>query len=270
MEKKVINWYPGHMDLANKKILESLNSVDLVIEVVDARAIKTTSNPSFIKINKPVLQVALKSDLADVRPNNNIVIGNIKDKGFRSILLNKINEKLAPIGAKKKAKGIINPTFYLMVVGLPNVGKSSLINFLANRNLAQTGNKPAVTKNQSVLKINDNLYLQDNPGVMFKDITNERDGYILALVNTIKKEVLPFNDVIAYCYQYMCKHYLNQMQKYYGFDNTLTYAEFLNWYANKRNFISNNNHLDINRTLDALFDDFVNGKVCKVNYEKEN
>lgn len=267
METKKINWFPGHMAAANKKIQESLKTVDLVIEVVDARAINTTSSRA-TNFNKPVLKVALKSDLADIKSNNNIVIGSTKNKGFRSALLNEINKQLAPIVAKKKAKGIANPTFYLMVVGLPNVGKSSLINFLANKNLAQTGNRPAVTKSQAIIKISDNLYLQDNPGVMFKDITNEQEGFILALVNTVKKEVLPLNDVIAYCYNYMIKHYLVQMQQYYGFNGVLTYADFLNWYANKRNFIMNNNHLDINRTLDALFDDFVNGKVCKVNYEK--
>ena len=267
MEKKIINWYPGHMALANKKILESLKSVDLVIEVVDARAINTTSNKVFANLSKPILKVALKSDLADIKSTNNIVIGNIKDKGFRSILLNKIKQQLAPIKEKKQAKGIANPTFYLMVVGLPNVGKSSLINFLANRNLAQTGNRPALTKSQAVLKISDDLYLQDNPGVMVKDITNEQEGYILALVNTIKKEVLPLNEVIAYCYNYMIDHYYNQMQHYYGFTDKMTYQDFLNWYANKRNFVTTNNQPDMPRTLDALFDDFVNAKVCKTNYE---
>ncbi len=266
----MINWFPGHMAKANKKILESINMVDLVLEVVDARAINATSNPTFNKLNKPILKVALKSDMADtksIKPQPNLVIGNIKNKGFRSLLLKEINKVLEPLITKKKAKGIAKPTFLLMVVGLPNVGKSSLINFLANRNLAPTGNKPAVTKTQTVLKISDNLYLQDNPGIFFKKIENPKDGYVLALLNTIKKELLPLNEILEYCYNYLNKYYSKQFITYYHLANNLTYSDFVRWYAQQRHFMMVNNQLDIKRVQDALFDEFVNGKICKVNYE---
>lgn len=258
------------MAKANKKILESLNKIDLVLEVVDARAINATSNPEFAKISKPVLKVALKSDIADI--NNikwqpNLIVGSTKSKTFKKDLLAEIDKMLAPLAAKKKAKGIAKPTFCLMVVGLPNVGKSSLINFLANKTLTEVSNRPAVTKKQTINKISDNLYLQDNPGIFFKKIENVNEGYVLALVNTIKKEVLPLDEILEWCYDYLMNHYFQQLSKYYQMEYALPFNAFVKWYANKRKFVMSNNQPDIARTLNALFDDFVNGKICKINYE---
>lgn len=270
MENKLINWFPGHMAKANKKILQSLSQVDLVLEVVDCRAVNATSNPEFAKLNKPVLKVGLKSDIADIRNiknQPNLILGTTKNKNFRSLLLKEINKTLAPLSAKKKAKGIAKPTFYLMVVGLPNVGKSSLINFLANKKLAPTGNQPAVTKKQTVIKITENLYLQDNPGIFFKKIDNAKDGYILALLNTIKKEVLPLNEILEYCYNYLSNHYYQELSHYYHLEQTLTYSDFIEWFAQQRHYLTANNQPDLIRAQDALFDDFVNGKICKINYE---
>ncbi|MCQ3907969.1 MAG: 50S ribosome-binding GTPase [Mycoplasmoidaceae bacterium] len=218
------------MASAEEKIKESLVNVDLVIEVVDARAINYSSNKKFEKISKPFIRVALKSDIADVKSAtsaNNLIIGSTKNKKFKNELINKIQQFITPLIEKKKAKGIAKPTFYLMVVGLPNVGKSSLINFLASRRLAITGNRPAVTKRQAILKINDQLYLQDNPGIIFKDITEEKEGYILALLNTVKKEALPLNEVVQFGYEFLVKHYLTQLKAYYGFDKDLRYDEFI-------------------------------------------
>lgn len=270
MADTLINWFPGHMAAANQKIMQSLGSVDLVIEVVDARAVNITSNPAFNKINKPILKVALKSDIADIKnikTVDNLVVGNLKDKNFRNVLLNKIKQMLAPTVAKKKAKGMAFVVSYLMVVGLPNVGKSSLINFLAKKNLAQTGNMPAVTRSQTTLKISNDLYLQDNPGIFFKKITDWKEGFVLALVNTIKKGVLPLEEILKFGYEYLNQHYAKAFNKYYGLDQPMVYSEFIKWYANKRKFIMVDNQPDIARAQDAFFDEIVNGKICKINYE---
>lgn len=258
------------MAKANRKILESLSQVDLVLEVVDARAVNATSNPEFAKLNKPILKVALKSDIADIRNikwQPNLIIGSTKTATFRKTLLSAIDNALAPLKAKKLAKGIKKPTFYLMVVGLPNVGKSSLINFLANRKLTAVGNIPAVTKKQTIIKISDNLYLQDNPGIFFKKIEKAQEGYLLALVNTIKRSTLPLNEVNEWCYNYLLNHYFKEINKYFNMEFVYGYQDFIKFYATKRNFVMNNKQPDIRRAEEALFDEFVNGKICKLNYE---
>jgi len=269
--KSTINWFPGHMAKASGKILESASQVDLILEVVDARAIDTTSNIAFEKLNKPLLKVALKSDLADtksIKQNNNVIIGSTKNIGFKQQLLNAINKVLEPYIVKKMAKGIKNPTIILMVVGLPNVGKSSLINFLAGRKQAQVGNMPAVTKSQAMIKIANNLYLQDNPGIFFKKVEDEKEGFTLSLVNTVRKEVLPLKEVNEFAFNYLMKFYKQEFNKFFPLDKEVNYSEFIKLYAKKRNFLSINNELDIVRAEEALFDDLVNGRVCKINYEK--
>ncbi len=266
----MINWFPGHMAKANRKILESLSKVDLVLEVVDARAVNATSNPAFNKLNKPVLKVALKADIADIQNikwQPNLIIGSTKNAGFKKVLLSAINNALAPLKARKIAKGIKKPTFCLMVVGLPNVGKSSLINFLANKKITAVGNMPAITKKQTILKISDNLYLQDNPGIFFKNVEKAEEGYVLALVNTVKRTSLPLNEVNEWCYNYLLNHYFKELNSYFQLDFVYNYNDFIKFFATKRHFIMSNNQPDISRAEETLFDEFVNGKICKLNYE---
>ena len=266
----LINWYPGHMAVANRKIIESCQKSDLVIEVLDARAINTTSNKEILSTNKPILKIALKADLADIRnimTNNNLLIGSIKNSHFRITIINKIKTILNQQIIKKQKNKIVNSLFYLIVIGLPNIGKSSLINFLTNRHCATVANHPATTKKLSIYKITNNIYIQDNPGIFFKKITNEKDGYILSLLNTINNHILPIYDVTNYCYNFLQKNYLNNMNKFYQLNCSIPFNIFLKQYATNKHLYSKNN-LDLNRAVNIIFHDFVNCKICKVNYEK--
>lgn len=266
----LINWYPGHMAVANKNIIESCKKADLVIEVLDARAINTTSNKEILSSNKPILKIALKSDLADIKnviKNKNLLIGSIKNSCFRNIIIKKLKTMLQTEKLAKRKNGIINPLFYLIVVGLPNIGKSSLINFLTKQHSAMVADCPATTKKISIYKIDNNIYIQDNPGVFFKKITNEKDGYILSLLNTINNRILPFYEITKYGYNFFQKNYLNNINNFYQFNCQIPFDTFLKQYTLNKHLYWKNN-LDLDRAVKNIFYDFVSCKIGKVNYEK--
>lgn len=270
--KQKINWFPGHMSKALRNIAESTKNVDLIIEVIDARVINTSSITETLKFDKPILKVALKADYADIDTKTiqkqGIIVGSLLNKNFKSVLINGIENKLSAKKAQLIKKGLVKPVFYLMVIGLPNIGKSSLINFLASKNLAIVKNMAGVTKAQNILKINDSLYLEDNPGVMFKNIDNIETGYKLALVNCIKKEILPSWEIAEWAYNFYSKNYLTFLFKKYDFAEHLDYSDFLIHLCKKYNFLSKNSIFDTQRANEFFFNELLNNKICRVNYEK--
>ena len=144
------------------------NNFDMLIEIVDARATSISSNKDLIKeFNLPFLTIAVKQDLADIVPNDDILYISTKQAKYRQIVINKIREILAPQIIKQNKKGLVNPQFNILVLGLPNVGKSSFINFLLNKNNLKVQNFPGVTRKHTLVKINDMLFLNDSTGILF-------------------------------------------------------------------------------------------------------
>jgi ribosome biogenesis GTPase A len=180
--------------------IQSIKNVDVIIEVVDARAIQTSINKELTKtFNKPKLVVALKSDLSDIsdiETTDNLLLGSIKNRKFKNQVIQALDNIFLTKKQQLKSKGLIHPQFYGLVIGLPNVGKSSLINFLGTKTKMVTANLPGVTKNRQLVKINDEYFLYDTAGVLHKRIHNDIDGYKLALIGAIKKEILPLSDVV--------------------------------------------------------------------------
>lgn len=267
-----INWFPGHMKKATDEIKNKLNCIDLIIEVIDSRCIVSSSNSDLISIinNKPHLRIALKSDLSllDEKYSKNLIVTNTKNKINRNkvikIFYDIFDEKIK----KYKSKGLVNPKFTIMIIGLPNVGKSSLINFLKAKNNLIVRNQPGVTKNQRIVSINENFDLIDTPGILFKNIDSYSMAYKLALINTIKKEVLPIDDVVEFGFNYLFNNFYLELKKYYKLDaNFNNFNEFCELISKRYNYITKNAEIDINRILDRLFNDFVECKITNVNYD---
>ena len=266
-----INWFPGHMKKATDEIKQRLNCVDLIIEVVDSRCIRSSSNMDLIKIinNKLHLKIALKSDLSllNEQYQTDLIITNTKNKQNRNKIISIFYKIFEDKINKYKLKGLVNPKFTLMIIGLPNVGKSSLINFLKSKNNLVVKNLPGVTKNQRIVNINENFDLIDTPGILFKNINDINTAYKLSLINTIKKEVLPIEDVVKFGFNYLFSNFYEKLKIFYKIEDFNNYYDFLNLVANRYKYITKNAELDINRVISRVFNDLIDCKISKVNYD---
>ena len=201
-----IQWYPGHMVKAKRKIMEELKLVDIVIELLDARIPMSSRNPEIENIvgNKKRIIVLNKSDLADPAINMEwidyfnredkkaIPVDSVSGKGLKDILSASgqlMKEKLNRL----KSKGLLLKTVRALIIGIPNVGKSTLINKLAGRNAAHTGDKPGITKAKQWIKVVPELELLDTPGILWPKFEDERAGMNLAFTGAIKDEILDIN-----------------------------------------------------------------------------
>ncbi len=264
MEK--INWFPGHMAKAIADLQSKKKNFDMLIEIVDARCPHISSNRELLGSFKlPVLTVAVKQDLAVI--DNNFLNISTNNKKTRSIIINKIKQELKSKIDKCRSKGLLNPQFNILVLGLPNIGKSSFINLLLNKNNLLVQNYPGVTRKQTLVKIDNMIFLNDSPGILFKNIDNNTTGYILSLIGCIKKEVIPMYEVIKFGYEFYCKKYPNQIKQKFGLNEFGNFEQFLELVCKKYQYILDGNKLDKQRALEYLYSMFMNGKICKINYE---
>jgi ribosome biogenesis GTPase A len=245
--------------------IENLKSIDGIIQVVDARAIAASSNDEISKLNKPTLTVALKSDLSDVKHSNtdNFIMGTIKDKSLKFTILNKMTDLFGAKINSLKSKGLLKPTFHLIVIGLPNVGKSSLINYLAGSKKVVVENRAGVTRRNKIIKINELFYLYDTPGIMFKKVSDDKQGYILSLLNVIKQSVIPFFEVNNFVYDYLNLYYYEKFNKFFHYDGLNEYVAFRQFVMDKH-FLKTSNEADYYIYKTIISDDFI-----KLNYEKQ-
>ena len=290
-----INWYPGHMAKTKKQIIEDLKLIDIVVEILDARIPISSQNPDieqYIK-DKDRLIVLNKYDLAD-KEENNRWISYFNKNGIEALLVNSntgdgINQaikKIEEIYAKKQEKyqnkGRLGKSIRVMIIGIPNVGKSSFINRISKKNSATVGNRPGVTRQKQWIRINGNIELLDTPGVLWPKFENEEIALNLAYTGTIKDDVLQTIEIGFSLLKFLINNYLDNLLDRYkmnkeDINNILNQSELeenekileiMHVIGRKRGAIISGGNIDEEKTAKIILDDFRNGKIGRITLEK--
>jgi ribosome biogenesis GTPase A len=275
MSKANIQWFPGHMHKAHKQILEVLPQVDIIIEVVDARIPYSSENPLIAAIREktPCIKVLNKSDLADPEITKLWIDYFEQEQDIKALAITtskteqvhqitKLCEQMLPhrLGQDKQIRA--------MIMGIPNVGKSTIINILADRIIAKTGNEPAVTKNQQRIRLPSGIMLSDTPGFLWPKIENAHSGYRLAVTGAIKDTAIEYEDIAYYAADYLIKHYLPRLQARYDFEETPTSDhELMELIAKRRGALRAGGHFDIYKVSTILLNELRSGALGPISIE---
>jgi ribosome biogenesis GTPase A len=227
----MVQWFPGHMAKAQKEISEKIKMVDIVYILLDARVPRSSQNPVLNEIigNKPRLYLLTKMDKADGRQNHRWE-DYFEKQGQVCLLINSLNKTninrilkiskdlLAEKRAKDALKGLKPRPVRAMILGIPNVGKSTLINALVNKRVASVGDRPGITKAQQWININENFELLDTPGVLWPKFDDKIIGYHLAITGAIRDDILPVREIALYAIRFMLEHYSERLTSLYHSD----------------------------------------------------
>lgn len=282
MATTTINWFPGHMRKTQREIKENLKLVEAVIEIRDARIPRSSANPDIEKLcgNKPRLILLNKSDLTESRVTREwmkelskdnvkaIEVNCLKGKGLNQIkpaLEELLKEKLE----RYKAKGLVNVVIRVMVVGIPNVGKSTFINKMAKNNIAKTGDRPGVTKSKQWIKTPLGIEMLDTPGVLWPKFEDERTALNLAFTGAIKDEIMDTEEFSYRLVERLQKHYANELMARYKIERVFEDPlDTLDAIARKRGCLMSGGHIDYNRIAVILLDEFRGGKIGNISLER--
>lgn len=289
-----INWFPGHMAKTRKQIVEDLKLVDIVVEILDARIPISSQNPDIKQItqNKKKIIVLNKYDLADEKENQKwveyfnkkdqkaILVDALSGKGINETI--RLIQKEMEEDLKKIAdKGRIGRKIRVMIVGIPNVGKSSFINRIAKKTSAEVGNKPGVTKQKQWIRINDKIELLDTPGVLWPKFESEEVGMHLAITGTIKDDILELTEIAYSLTKFLLENYRENLIQRYSLnekqieeilnqdqpENENIY-EIMQLIGKKRGAVASGGRIDDDKTSKIILDDFRSGKLGKITIEK--
>ena len=273
-------WYPGHMTKAKRQMQEDIKLIDLVVEIVDARIPLSSRNPDIDELGKNKYRLILmnKADLADKKVTDQWA-QFFKNKGYFVVSLDarskngmKSISDIIMEACKEKIerdlkRGIKNRPVRAMVVGIPNVGKSTFINSYAGKACAKTGNKPGVTKGKQWIRLNKNVELLDTPGILWPKFEDQMVGLRLALIGSIKDEILNTDELAIELIKLLKKAYPGVLAERYGIEELEDNVQLICEIARSRNCLSKGNELDYSKAAILLIDDFRSGKLGKLSLE---
>ena len=293
--KMNINWYPGHMAKTKRQILEDLKLIDVVVEILDARIPVSSQNPDvkeYMK-NKGKVVVLNKSDLADDKETQKWV-KYFEKQGMKAVVtdsnsgkgINNFTKAVLDVskeGQEKFAnKGRVGKAIRIMIVGIPNVGKSSFINRITKKNIAQVGNKPGVTRQKQWIRLQEGMELMDTPGVLWPKFESEEVGLNLAFTGTIKDDILEKTEVAFKLMEFLVSNYLSNVIERYKLDEKVVneilnnaemmenekILEIIDLIAKKRGAILSGARIDYEKISGIILDEFRSGKIGNITVEK--
>lgn len=278
-----INWFPGHMAKARREVEENLKKIDVIIEILDARIPHASHNPMMDEItqHKPRVVVLNKMDMADVSETDRW-ISHFKSQGKYPVAINgrshQIISKIEPLAAeatkeifeKMERKGINKRAIRAMIIGIPNVGKSTVINNIAKRKIAKTGNTPGVTKAQQWIKAGKNMELLDTPGILWPKFEDDTVGKKLSLTGAIKDSVVPLDEVAIFGLDFLQQHHLQDLNRFYNIsvDEESGVIELYDAIGKSRGLKMSGNEINYEAVTEKVIYDIRNAKIGRYTLDK--
>ncbi|OQK17787.1 ribosome biogenesis GTPase YlqF [Methyloprofundus sedimenti] len=270
-----IQWFPGHMHKAGKEIKESLPDIDLIIEILDARLPFSSANPllSALRGDKPCIKILNKADLADpVRTQQWQDFleqeDGVKTLSLTAVQTDKVDTVIELCRKLIPHKAAASKVIHVLIMGIPNVGKSTLINALAGRTIAKTGNEPAVTKRQQRIDLRNGIILCDTPGMLWPNLENLNTGYRLATTGAIKDTALKHDDVASFAGEFLLHHYPESLKQRYQLE-TLPESDYelLQIIGKKRGCLRSGGHIEMDKVAKILLAEIRDGTLGRMTLE---
>ena len=273
-------WYPGHMTKAKRAMQEDIKLIDVIIELVDSRVPFGSKNPDIDTLANGKSRILLKNkyDLADKAVSDKwtkyyeekgYFVATVNSKNGRGVkAVNDVIQKACKEKIERDRKrGILNRPIRAMIVGIPNVGKSTFINSFAGKACAKTGNKPGVTKGKQWIRLNKNVELLDTPGILWPKFEDQQVGLNLAFIGSIKDELYNIYELSLLLLDYLIKNYPDAVADFYEIENSDSNNELLERISIKRGCIKSGAEYDLDKAAKCLVDDFRNGRIGKISLE---
>ena len=275
-----IHWFPGHMNKALHEMEERVKVVDVIIELFDARAPLSSVNEQLEKAtkHKKKLYLITKADLADPKQtelwqkhfkneDSEVIVANLGDRKSYDIISNAVVRLGKTKWAKEMARGMKPQPIRTMIIGIPNVGKSSLINLLAKRKAAGVQNKPGYTRGEQWIRVNKDFLLLDTPGILPMSYENKEKAANLALIGSIREDILPNTDLVEMLLAFLKGHYPDALKERFGVEEISSHKDVCLAISNKRGLLKANNQPDIDKAESLLLKEFKDGLLGRITLE---